>query len=330
MELENFIKTLKADLSTANLILFSNKKITYAIPERTNFHILDLGTLKFNDCDELVANNVIKDFLGTSPYFSHITRKPNIFNIRSSHILSESLLLVCYDTFNEITLKRFLLKNSHISYQYRFLEKKPERKLLTGNNHQFFVTCACFENGNFELILFDDQLRPKKKNQIAGKGMEPASIHLTVDNLFVVMASAQNKLTIRRFNMSLEQSTSDVELFGIQLMGKRTFDVKTFSTNGFKDLIFIKQKFLLGTRVTAVDLRTNEVMWRVDLNYFFDKYYVDCEHRQLLFFCQGMTFVYDIASRKYVSTMSFHQSEKCICEFDFFRDGEIYFITPLE
>ena len=329
MEMDNFIKTLKEDLKRANLILFSNKQITYEIPERSDFHILVLGSLKFNDCAELEANNVIKDFLETSPYFHSITSKPIILKARSCHILFESLILVCYENLNEITLKRFHLKNSHISYEDSIRNPVPIDRYLTGNNQRFFVSCLSFEDGTYELNLYDELLKLKQFVSLGNKaGFKPISIHMNLDVLFVFMAG-DSHLEIKSFNLDLKQTSSDVQLFGIQKLCN-SFDTENFSTKGFGNFIFIKQKFLLGNRITIVDFQTNTVQWRVDLNYFFDKFYVDLVLKQVTFFCQGRIYVYDIQMNKYVKKMSFLDSDNGLCEFDYFRDGEIYFLTPYE
>lgn len=321
--LDKCIDTIKKDIEEAHQATFSNKEFHYEIPDRTNFHINDLGYLKYHDIEVIDKTKETVDHISKSPYFKIQTSVDRVRSVKSFHILRESLMLVCQDERNKVQIIAFHLKSSMLKHEMTLATKKDLFLVCSNSDYLFTLDLLCLESNSLELALYDTNLNILKKVLVTDAAFKPVIVQMNTELLVV---SDEKVLTMRKFDLDLTE-TGSLPLNDVHKFNGSYKDLNMYVGDCY---IFFKQKFLFGTRLSVYNGEGDECLLNVDLFYFFDKFFMDMSARRVVFFCDGKFSIYDMRLKKVVSKMDFQESDKCICEFDYKCGGEVYILYPYQ
>jgi len=318
--LDNLALELNKQLKQVNSIVYCNKKFQSEIPYRKNISLNDIGHLEFTtDDQESTANDQILERIATSPYFNPVNIPSVYLEVKSFHILTDNMIILCQDlTKNQLRIKVFNIKTNKLGNELVLNKSNFFFKVCA--DLSYFLTVDSTEDLFYEIILYDENLSMLTQRKMPQSEFRIIDTFLN-HHLFVLLKEKGLKLTI--FGPDLNEINT-IPLENIEMYSDST----DFKINVIEFHLFVCQKFLFGTRINLINYSTAEFMWKIDLCYFFDRFYVDLKTNRILFFCDGHFYKYNMVEKKVICKMTFKDLDKCICHFDANRGGNVHILLP--
>lgn len=229
------------------------------------------------------------------------------------------MIIVCREETTKLTrIKVFNLVNSKLKFD---ITLPGHQKLIKAcSDLCYFLTVEATTDGLQEIILYDQNLTKLECAKFEDTGR---LIDVFLNRHLFILYMQDDGLKLKKYGPDLKEISS-LSLTNIQQI-KKSSQYKLCVIN---NKLFLSQKFLFGTRLNMIDISNGGLIWKIDICYFFDTFYVDLSRQRVLFFCNGKFFSYDMQLAKVVVKMGCQNLDKAVCVFDYNRNGEIYAMIP--
>jgi len=318
-EIDNLTSELNKQLVDVNTLVHGNKRFFNEKPYSKNLSLNDIGHLEFENEDQPCSvEKKLLEQIQSSPYFNPINI-PNVYlEVKSFHILTDTMIVVCHDlTAKKIRIKVFNIKNFKLGNELVLDKTKFFFRVCA--DYKYFLTIDSAE-ADYEITLYDERLKILTETKILPKEFIIIDAFLN-HHLFVLIKDKTLRLKV--YNSDLNEIKT-MELDKIEMFQ----DTNDYKVNVIEFNLYVCSKFLFGTCINQFNYSTGEFLRKFDLFFFFDKFYVDLKTEHIFFFCDSHFFMFSIQKNKVISKMTCENLDKSICHFDSNRQGNVYILMP--